>query len=576
MSLSRRRLLAGAGAVATSALAGCSERLWSFVEGSTTDRLSLHIKTPPQDDDPMAASIASQLAENLQAAGIDALPEPTAKPELFRSTLMAHDFDMFVTRHPGFDDPDALRPLLHSRLSGERGWQNPFGFSEPTVDEYLESQLRKAGESRQETTSDLVEYLLETVPYTVVAFPDHVGAADSSLTVSGTPRTPIEYASILYQNSPEDREDELLRAGTFTEGMTDRLNPIAVDLEGAETVLDLLYDPLVREVDDEYVPWLAEDVSWSETDSQTEAEVTLREGTSWHDGTSLGVEDVTFTTRFLMDTSLDEGESPVPAPRYRGRRSLIEDVIEEGEGRRTLRFVFDDVPEEVARRALTIPILPEHVWKPRSTLIDEHWTEALAHDNDEPVGSGLFAFVDSTGGERLELELFEDHVIFRDGVDGHSDLFDGTPEFDGIEFRISPRAGAAVENLNDGEIDLIVGWLSPSNLEELGDDVLVTSTPTHSCYLVGFNTRKEALSNHRFRRTVARLVDREHVVSEFFGGRATPAQTPSELLGLTEIDDEEPADLASFPGSAGNVDEAWVRSELESSGFHYENGELFV
>ncbi|MHC3437152.1 ABC transporter substrate-binding protein [Natrialbaceae archaeon A-gly3] len=576
MAPSRRRLLAGLGAVTTSALAGCSERIWSLVEGSTTDHLSVHVKTPPPDDDPMAAKIASQLAENLQTAGVDAVPEPTAKPELFRSALMAHDFDVFVTRHPGFDDPDGIRPLLHSRLSGEQGWQNPFGISEPTVDEFLEAQRVETGELRRETIVDLAEYLVETVPYTVVAFPDHVSAADASLGLSRTPRTPSDYAALLYRSPPGGRDGEPLRAGVFAEGMTDRLNPIAVDLEGVEVALDLLYDPLVRHTEEGYVPWLADDITWSETDSGLEARVVLRDGTTWHDGTALTADDVTFTTRLLADTSLGESESPVPAPRYRGRRTVIEDVSKVGS--RAVRFSFDGVSEDVARRALTIPVLPEHVWDRRATSIDEHMTEALAWDNDEPVGSGLFAFADSTSGQRLELEAFEDHVLFRDGVPGRSGSFDGTREFERVEFRISPNSGAAVESLREGDLDLITDWLPPSALEAIGegDGVSILSTPTRSFYMIGFNTRNEALSNYRFRGVVARLVDREYVVSEFFGGRAIAARTTGELVGLLEGAEDVPDAFEEFPGSQGVVDEVWVRSALEEAGFHYENGNLFV
>lgn len=576
MSPSRRRLLAGFGAVTTSALAGCSERVWSLVEGSTTDRLSVLIKTPPPDDDPMASQIASQLAENLQAAGVDAVPEPTAKSELFRSTLLRHDFDIFVARHPGFDDPDGLWPLLYSRLSSERGWQNPFGFSERTVDDALEAQRGQTGETRRETVAELTEYLVETAPYTAVAFPDHVSAANESLGLSRTPRTPSDYAALLYRNPPDGRDGEPLRAGVFAEGMTDRLNPIAVDLEGVAIVLDLLYDPLVRVLEDEYVPWLADDVSWRETDAGLEATVHLREGLTWHDGAALTASDVEFTARLLADTSLGETESPVPAPRYRGRRTTPENVSQIGP--RTVRFSFDSPSETVARRALTIPVLPEHVWEPRATVIDEHMTEALTWDNDEPVGSGLFAVTDSTSGDRLELEAFEDHALFRDGIPDRPDPVEGTRAFDGIEFRITANPGSAVESLEEGELDFVAGWLPPSYLDAIDadDGVSVLSVPTGSFYLIGFNTRNEALSNYQFRRIVSRLVDREYVVSEFLDGYGSPARTPSELVGLSDGVDWGSEEFEEFPGSQGEVDETWARSALEDAGFHYENGDLFV
>lgn len=581
-SMTRRRLLAGAGTAMGAALAGCSERIWTQAEHTAPEQVALSITTLPADDDPMATKIASQLAENLRDAGIDAVREPMARPELYRSVLTDHDFDLFVARHSGLDDLDAMRSMLHSEYASERGWQNPFGFSDVTVDEILERQLIEHGSVRRESFNDLFEYLLETAPYSVVAFPYHLGAADVEVPVSFPPRTPLDYVDIFRDRPDEWEEDGPFRVGLFGKEMTDRLNPITVDVGNISAILNLLYDPLVRYTDREFVPWLAEDVTWErdDFDDDLEATVELREGLTWHDGTEIVADDVEFTVRFLKDTSLGEVESAIPAPRYRGRQTLIDGVSTDG--RSTVRLTFGEISEEVARRSLTIPLLPEHVWESRSELIGEHRTEALAIDNEEPIGSGLFRFADSETDERIVLEPFDDHVLLESSVEGYSSPFDGFPQYSELEFVISGLPGATVENLLEGEVNLVAGELPPGQVEPIENDggVRLLSRPTRSFYLVGYNVRHPVLGNPRFREIVSRLVDRQYVVSEFFDGHAIGPASNASVAGVAQdVDDWDHGDrpaVTVFPGSDGEIDTRTVRGMFEDAGFRYEDGDLLA
>lgn len=568
----RRRLLAGLGATASAALAGCSERLWSRAETSPPERVTLSVKTVPTDEDVVAAKIANQLIENLRAAGIEATPEPMAEGELYREVLVDREYDLFVARHPGFDEFDALRSLLHSEFANERGWQNPFSFSDPTVDEYLEQQLTERGYGRLAAFSDLFEYLMDTAPYTAVTFPDHLCAANGLGELSTAPRRPIEFLDLLSTPPSDGDRDEPLRVGVSGEGAFDRLNPIVVSRNDVRVVLGLLYDPLVRIVDDDPVPWLAEAVDWSRRESSLRATVTLREGARWHDGEPIDADDVEFTVRFLADTSLGNHEGGVPAPRFRGRGTLIDEVTVEDP--RTVRYRLGTTSPTVARRALTIPILPRHVWEPESELVAEYRTAALARANEEPVGSGPLAFAGRTD-DGITLEPFDDHVL----LDGRSELLAGFPAYDGLEFVVEPSTGTAVESLANGDLDLVGGPLPPEEFEALGDDVTPLSTPTRTFYVIGYNLRHPELSNHRFRSVVSRLVDREFAAEEFSMGHARPAAIRSAAVGVDPDVWEYPqsAGVATFPGSDGRVDVDRVRSLFEEAGYRYDDdGSLLV
>ncbi|WP_049923242.1 ABC transporter substrate-binding protein [Halopiger djelfimassiliensis] len=578
-SMTRRRLLAGASGLGASMLAGCSERLWSRAENSGPDRIELTIKTVPTDDDAIAAKIMSRLRENFREAGIDTTHEPMPEPELYRDVLIEGDYDVFVLRHPGFDEYDAIRGLLHSQFVNERGWQNPFHFTNVTADNYLQSQRTSTGSERRDHLSELFDFLEETAPYTVVAYPHQIGGVRRSLDAPRPPRRPLEYIDLLSREPADGSRDEPLTVGVYGEGLTERLNPLVVDRNRIHGVLELLYDPLARRTDeyrggaDEYVPWLAEDIEWEDS-GRLRATITLRPDVAWHDGHSLDADDVAFTLRFLGDTSLGELEAGVPAPRYRGRQTLVENVAVLDE--RTVQLSFGSTARPAAARVLSIPLLPEHVWEPRSAVVAERRTEALVTNNEAPIGSGLFRFGDATATE-LVLEPFDDHV-FRDRVAERPDILDGFSQFSGLRYRVDPNAGAMIDALRDGEID-ITGSDVPPEMTDRIREVPGTSTitgPTSSFYMIGYNLHHPVLGNPHFRRILSRLIDREHVVSEFFGGFADPAATRNSLVGVRDDQWERAVDsrIATFPGSDGEIDTERVRTLFEEAGYRYDEDAL--
>ncbi|WP_276253671.1 ABC transporter substrate-binding protein [Halomontanus rarus] len=583
-SVTRRQLLAGAGVATAGVLSGCSERLRLAAEQSPYDQVGISITTLPADDDVMAAKIAGQLAGNLRAAGIDAGHEPIDEPELYRQVLLNREYDIFVTRHPGYDDPDALRSLLHSDFINEQGWQNPFGFSDGTVDELLESQCRAEGYERKAVFDDLFEHLDGSAPFTAVAFPNHLGAAAADLELTRTPRRPLEYLELVARRSAETDEESPLRIGVVEETMTERLNPIAVDIGDVNAVLELLYDPLVRHTEAGPVPWLAESVDWDDSGGSLEVVVDLHEGVTWHDGEPLDAADVAFTIRLLEDTSLGEVESGIPAPRYRGRTTLIENVRAVGEDR--VRFSFGEHTSEVAQRALMVPILPEHIWEQRTEPINNFLTEALDWDNEEPIGSGLYAFAESTSGEFVELEPYEEHVLHDVDIQHHPGLFDEVDLADPIEFRVTPNIGAAVNSLVEGNLDLVGTPLAPEEFQKIEDteDVETLTSPTRSFYIVGYNLKHPELNNPRFRRVVSQLLDREYIVDDetFFDGYAIEPTAIDSLVGLqpgrwnfprTDANAQTESTF-EFPGTDGEVDESVARALFEDAGYRYDDGEL--
>lgn len=592
----RRDVLAGVAGGVLAATSGCIRRMRAIMNRDTGDQMSVQIKTLPADRDEVAITVARHIADNLDAAGVDARLVLMPEDELLRDVLVNHDFDLYVATHPGSDKPDFLRSLTHSQFAGEAGWQNPFGFADLTVDDLLETQRLTAGRERRLTVEDLQRELVRQQPFTTIAVPDDVWAIREDTFVGWREfglDSPLTYLSLrpTLDGSETDqpgqetptREDSLQVVSTDAR-VTKNSNPIAVEFRNRGTFMELLYDPLAREYDGELRPWMAEAWQWEDgPDGTQKAIVTLREDLTWHDGSALTAEDVAFTYRFLSDTSLGNQETPVPAPTYRGRTSLVDSAVAVSDREVELMV---DASREAGQWVLTLPILPEGEWRPMSEVADiagveaaEGTTEALVWDNPDPVGSGPLQFEQRITDEMIGFEPFDDHFLSREGIDP-AERF-GHVAFTDLEVRVAPSTAAAAELVAADSADATVTSLNAADVPLIGRDpeLKLVVQQSRSFYHVGFNTDVAPMSNTRFRRTVARLADKSYIVESIMNGYGMPAASP--LAGTVwlppdlEWDGSDPE--LPFLGTDGELDEAAARDAFEDAGFRYdEDGQLLA
>ncbi|MFC7155091.1 ABC transporter substrate-binding protein [Halomarina halobia] len=575
----RRRLLHGTASASLAATAGCLDGIWNIAGRTRAEQLSLRIKTLPTDADPYAIRIARALANGLEAVGIETELLPMAEEALLRDLLVNHDFDLYVAPSPGGRDPDFLRPFLHSRYAGEQGWQNPFGYTDLSMDELLDEQRRREGDARRRVVVDLQMALVEAQPCTVVAFPDDVIAIRTDR-FSGwkrlPPTTPLGYIALdAVGGVPRDALRVLLRDARATRN----LNPLAAEHRDRGTITGLVYDSLGRVHDDTVRPWLA--AGWTWTDDDRRAEMSLRRA-YWHDGTPVTARDVAFTYRFLADTSLGEADAPVPAERFRGEGSLVADVSAVDE--RVVEFAFDDVAPSIAERAFTVPVLPRHVWREYTdpatvagVSVGAQTTEALVWENPNPIGSGPLRIEAVERDERIVLARVEDHFLGR--VEGDLGAAVGDRlAFDRAVFRPVPSDSVAVELLAEGRADASASPLSSAVAPDIGRAAALSLIvhPSASFYHVGYNVRRAPLSNLRFRRAVARLLDRAHIVESVFDGYATPAVSPLATTDwlAPELTWDDEAPVLPFVGEDGELDVERARDLFVEAGFRYQEGRL--
>ncbi|MFB6136866.1 MAG: ABC transporter substrate-binding protein [Halobacteriaceae archaeon] len=573
--LSRRSVLGAAAGLATGATAGCVQRVQSLVSRREPERLSISIKVVPADSDPVASRIARRLSKRLEAVGVDTSREPMAESELRRDVLVDHDFDVYVGRYPGHHDPDFLRSLLHTVYLNDRGWLNPFGFTDLELSDLLDQQRDLVGGAREVAVADVQREVARQQPFTVLAVPDDVAAMRRDRYV-GAGRyglgTPLRFLG-LERTGGEPTFGVALTDGSITRN----LNPIAIAEGDRRPFMGLLYESLGRHVEGRVRPWLATDWSFDLDGDRTAATVTLRDGLTWHDGTALTVDDVLFTYRFLADTSLGRRDTPAPAPPYQGQVSLVHDV--ERTGANALRFTFTGTGPAVCRRALTVPVLPEHVWAEKTgpagfagvDVVDDA-TEALVWSNIEPVGSGPLRFGSVVPDASLTLERFDDHFLV-DAADDLPTRFGGGVDFEEFVVQVAPSDAAVVQLAAAGDVDATAGTLSPTVVPRVGrePDLQLLIDRSRAFYHVGYNVRRSPFGNPHFRRIVASLLDKERVVEELFDGYASPAATPLATTSWVPPDLEwSGADPeVPFRGTDGTLDVAAVRQALRDAGYEF-------
>lgn len=649
-SLSRRAVLAGAAASAA-ATAGCVGRLQRIGTESGRSQLSLEITALPVDTDPYGIQIAQQLRANLEAVGVDVRLSLVPTTQFTEQVLLNHDYDIYVGQVPFVlpPDPDALYPLFGSRYASDPGWQNPFGFASDTCDDLLGSQRRDAGGERRQAVTALQEELARYQPISPLVFPERLTGVRTDRFTGWDPddRAPARGGPTRPHNllllDRVDGAPPTLRLATADDRLTGNRNPISAAYQPEGSLLDLVYDPIALDHGTEQLPWLARDLTWVDSGDLLEVEIRLRDGLRWHDDSPdqprrLSAFDVGFTYEFLQDTSLGAASEPIPTERFRGPVSLVDEVTVENASR--LRLTFTETTRPVARRALTVPILPSHIWDDRTRLVDGpnragRTTVALTAANSSAIGSGPFRF-ETSDDSSIELIRFEPHFLWaaRGSTPGPGanetasedgspfsifDAFDGDTDDDSDaavanETATRPAAGATatadvapppepygtappfttitletvsttsvVGLVASGNADATLGPIRPrvkTAADNSSEIELVESRP-NAFYHLGFNTRREPLRHPEFRRFLARLVDKSMLVEESFDGYGSPAASPLAetdwIADSLRWDAETEADpLFPFLGSDGELSVDEARERLRELGYRYTSNNELV
>jgi peptide/nickel transport system substrate-binding protein len=255
------------------------------------------------------------------------------------------------------------------------------------------------------------------------------------------------------------------------------------DAADALTVLEAVYDPLLRRTADGFGPALA--TAW-ETPDGREWTITLREGVRFHDGAPCDAVAVAATLRRMArpEMGVTLGAPGVWA-QYLGGMEL------EAPDDRTLRL-------RLAAPMADLPDILCHAYVASPASLEDPAAR--------PSGTGPYR-IEQVAPERIAASA----------ADGH---FDGPPPNPRLEWRAVPDAAARLAMFEAGEAQ--VATRLPAGAS--GPDIREDMPPTTLIYL--FNAARGPLADARVRRALNLALDREALVRDVLGGAGVPLYGP--------------------------------------------------
>jgi peptide/nickel transport system substrate-binding protein len=252
------------------------------------------------------------------------------------------------------------------------------------------------------------------------------------------------------------------------------------------------------------VPGLAE--SWEVSEDGLTYTFRLREGVTFHDGSTFDAEDVAASIRRVQSEAI---ASPL-ASRIDPITGI--EVIDP----QTIEFTLDAPFAPLLSSLATIAIVPAEA---------EEDADAL---QQTPVGTGPFRFAEWQPNAYIRLERFDDY---------HAD---GQPALDGLRFQFVPEAATRQVGLSSGEYHLLPG-IDPATALQLSAQPNITLHQTRdlSYSLVGMNVTRGPLGDERVRRAVNLLLDRQEIIDGALFGAGVPGGPVSPALTEWAVDTAE-------------------------------------
>ena len=273
-------------------------------------------------------------------------------------------------------------------------------------------------------------------------------------------------------------------------------------------------------------PALAE--SWEVSDDGLTYTFHLREGVTFHDGTSFEAEDVKFT--------YDRARGP--DSQNAGKRIFgAIDTIETP----------DDATVVVTLSRPDGSFL-YNMGSADAAIVSP---ESVADLTTHPVGTGPFQFEEWVRGDHITLTRFDDYW--------------GEPaRLDKVTFRIITDPQAQVAALRTGEIDVFPNMGAPELLGEFeaDDDFKVMLGSTEGEAIMALNHRREPFSDVRVRQALTHAIDREAVIEGALAGygEAIGSHYPPNLpdyvdyTGLYPFDPGKAKELLTEAGYGSGFD----------------------
>ena len=273
-------------------------------------------------------------------------------------------------------------------------------------------------------------------------------------------------------------DDTLRLAWDEDWGGAESLDPISPNRH--YMINDIIYSRLMREDDHgEPIPELA--TAWSASDDAMEWTIDLRDGVTFHGGTSFDAADVVYTFDRIMDPAID---SPVAS---------VLQIIDHVE-------IIDD---DMVKIVLSSPHadLPLLLLDYRIRMIPEGSGDTIAETG---IGSGPFM-----------LESFDPQGTSR--LIAFPDYWEGAPKLAAVEVYSIPDSDARIQALLAGQIDMAGASFQQARLFQGNDAFVVQVYPAGSWQAIVFRTDTPPFDDPRVRKAIRIAADRQAFIDLVLG-----------------------------------------------------------
>ena len=325
------------------------------------------------------------------------------------------------------------------------------------------------------------------------------------------------------------------------------LDPTSAAAGAIDSVLySNVFEGLTRFMGDgAIVPGLAS--SWEISSDGTVYTFTLRDGVTFHDGTTMDAEDV----KFSLDRARAEDSVNAQKGLFAGITAV--DVVDAGTVKVTLAepngmFLFNMAWGDA------VIVAPE----------------SIENIKQMPIGTGPFKFVEWVQGDRIVIERRDDY-------------WGAAPALEKATFKFISDPTAAFAAVMAEDVDVFSGFPAPENLPQFEADprfqVLVGSTEGET--ILSTNNKMPPFDNVKVRQAVAHAIDRQAIIDGAMFGYGTPIGTHfaphnPAYVDLTGQSAYDPAKAKALLAEAGFADGFETTLHLPPPSYARRGGEIIA
>ncbi|UOA13377.1 ABC transporter substrate-binding protein [Sulfitobacter dubius] len=325
------------------------------------------------------------------------------------------------------------------------------------------------------------------------------------------------------------------------------LDPTSAAAGAIDSVLYTnVFEGLTRFMGDgSVVPGLA--ASWEISEDGLTYTFKLREGVTFHDGTTMDAEDVKFT--------LDRINAEDSANAQKALYSAISEVT-----------VVEPQTVEVKLSEPNGNLLFNLAWGD-AVIVAPESVETI---KQTPIGTGAFKFDEWRQGDKITLSRYDAY-------------WGDAPALASATFKFISDPTAAFASVMAEDVDVFAGFPAPENIPQFEADprfqVLIGSTEGET--ILSINNQREPFDNVKVRAAVAHAIDRQAIIDGAMFGYGTPIGTHfaphnPDYIDLTEMSEYDPEKSKALLAEAGFPDGFETTLHLPPPSYARRGGEIIA